>query len=53
MSVEIVLDPVEAPAVVIATPSAPAVTVTTPAVVVVTETDRVTISDDYVLTIGD
>ena len=52
MSVEIVLDPQETPAVVIATPSAPSVTVTTPGVVVVTETDRVTISDNYILTIG-
>ena len=31
----------------------PAVVIATPGVVVITETDRVTISDDYILTIGD
>ena len=44
MSVEIVLDPAASPGVVV---------VPVPGVVVIDNADNVTISDDYVLTIGD
>ena len=43
----------EAPVIVLDPQGIPAVVIATPGVVVITETDRVTISDDYILTIGD
>lgn len=52
MSVDIVLDPVEAAAVVVQPPTVSPVQVASPGVVVIDNSDNVTISDDYILTIG-